>query len=229
VVDGWVLEGHTGGGGLVSYVDRFFAQKRCSTGVERVTAKLLLNALYGKFFQKVPVGEVETLVAELEGDNLSVWEPTTNPDLPYDYRAGGLYHPPVASLITGYVRARVHRLEHKYAAMATSTDGLFARSAPWAADVGDGLGQLTAEHGVLDIWRERLYEFQPEGPVKPKAALHGFRGSLDDLRTIPLTPGIYAYTGRHAVTLREAQSVLRGERYRAGQFASLSFQLDLTA
>jgi hypothetical protein len=227
-LDGWVLEGDTGGGGLAAYVDRFFAEKRNATGVQRVTAKLLLNALYGKFFQKVPVGTVDTIVGEIEGDNLALWEPTTNPDQPYDYRAGGLYHPPVASLITGYVRARVHRLEHRYAAMATSTDGLFARSAPWVADVGTGLGQLTAEHGVLDIWRERLYEFQPPGPVTPKFALHGFRGSLDDLKQIPLTPGIYQYTGRHAVTLREAQQTLRGERYRAGQFAALSFQLDLT-
>jgi len=232
VTDGWVMEGETNDGGMVSFVDRFFAEKQTAVGPQRATAKLLLNSLYGKYFQKQPVGDVGQLIADIDPDtaDVRVWESVTNADSPYDYRAGGLYHPPVASLITGFVRARVHRLEHKYAAVATSTDGLFARQPPWTADVGTGLGKLTAEHGTLDIWRERLYEFMPEGPVaRRKVALHGFRGSADDLREIPLTPGVYQYTGRHAVTLREAQQVLRGERYRAGQFATLAFTLDLTA
>jgi hypothetical protein len=82
---------------------------------------------------------------------------------------------------------------------------------------------------MLHIWRERLYEFLPPGPVeRHKVALHGFRGSVEDLRTIPLTPGVYDYTARHAVTLRESQRLLRGDHYRAGQFATLDFKLDLT-
>jgi hypothetical protein len=231
VEDGWVMVGEATGGGLERYVDRFFELKQTARGVERATAKLFLNSLYGKFFQKQPVGSVGQLVANIDPEtaDVQVWESLTNEGSAYDYRAGGLYHPAIASLITGYVRARVHRLEHRYAAVATSTDGLFARQAPWRSDVGPGLGQLTAEHGTLDIWRERLYEFTPSGPVaKRKVALHGFRGSPDDLRLIPLSPGVYSYVGRHAVTLREAQRSMRGEHYRPGQFAALSFQLDLT-
>jgi hypothetical protein len=232
VSDGWVMVGERTGGSLADFVDTFFEMKRTTKGPQRATAKLMLNSLSGKFFQKTALGDVGQLVADLDletGRYLTVGEAQANPDLPYDYQAGGLYHPPVASLITGYVRAHIHRLEHKYWAVATSTDGLFARQAPWVSDLGDELGQLTAEHGRLDIWRERLYEFMPEGPVgKRKVALHGFRGSADDLRMIPLTPGVYEYTARHAMTLREAQQQHGGQRYRAGQFAALRFTLDLS-
>jgi hypothetical protein len=233
VLDGWVLEGDNEGGGLTAYVDRFFEMKRNATGASRLTAKLLLNSLYGKFFQKQPLGNVDNSLTcsmdSLTGD-IQWWTPRHNEGQDYDYRAGGLYHPPIASLITGYVRGRVHRLEHAYAAVATSTDGLFARNPPWVGDLGDGLGKLTAEHGTLSIWRERLYDFSPLGPIdKHKVALHGFRGNPDALREIPLRPGVYTYDARHAVTLRESQQVLRGERYRPGAFAALSFTLDLTA
>jgi DNA polymerase type B, organellar and viral len=234
VLDGWVMHGEGNGGGLVRFVDTFFAKKRVDTGVERATDKLLLNSLYGKFFQKMPlgsVGDLEGVVDEATGDT-AFYVSEGNPGAAYDYRAGGLYHPPVASLITGFVRAKVHRLEHRYHAMATSTDGFFARSGPWASDLGSGLGQLTAAHGTLDIWRERLYAFDEiqDGPVEKvvtKAALHGFRGDVAALREIPLHAGTYQYTARHPVTLRESQNILRGKRYRPGAFAALTFELDL--
>ena len=234
VLDGWIMEGSTNGGGLVSYVDKFFSQKQTAIGAERATAKLLLVSLYGKFFQKMPLGTVGTIqgIMDPTTGGLALWEDSSNPLQPYDYRAGGLYHPPVASLITGFVRARVHRLEHEYWAMATSTDGLFARRPPWSGDIGTGLGKLTAEYGTLRIWRERLYDFRlPPGGLRTKpmskVALHGFRGSADDLRQIPLRPGAYQYTARHPVSLRESQRLLRDRRYRPGEFAELSFTLDL--
>jgi hypothetical protein len=233
ILDGWVMRGDAGGGGLVDFVDRFFEMKRTAVGPQRATAKLLLNSLYGKFFQKTPLGNVGNLEGFIdEATSTPVYYVSEGDDRqPYDYRAGGLYHPPVASLITGFVRAKVHRLEHRYHAMATSTDGFFARGAPWTADLGVGLGQLTAQHGMLDIWRERLYAFDetPDGPVPPltKVALHGFRGDAAALREIPLHAGTYRYTARHPVTLRESQQLLRGQRYRPGAFAALTFDLDL--
>ena len=234
VIDGWVMQGESNGGGLVDYVDRFFAQKQTAVGPERATAKLLLNSLYGKFFQKTPVGSVRQLQSLIDQDTykVEVWVDNSNPLQQYDYRAGGLYHPPVASLITGFVRARIHRLEHAYWAMATSTDGLFARKEPPASEVGSGLGMLTAEYGTLCIWRERLYEFRlPPGgyKVKPysKVALHGFRAGSEALRQIPLTPGAYRYEASHPVTLKEATHQLGGRRYRPGEFANLTFTLDL--
>jgi hypothetical protein len=234
VLDGWVMTGSSGdGAGLANYVDRFFEEKRTSTGVIRVTAKLMLNSLYGKFFQKVPIGDVQAAEGSIgEGGGTRVWEAQTDPDQPYDFRAGGLYHPPVASLITGFVRAKVHRLEHQHEAIATSTDGLFSKQGPDPAHVGAGLGMLTADYGHLDIWRERLYRFGevPSGPVMTtpmKWALHGFRGGIGDLQKIPLERGSYSYKASHAVTLRESQRMLSGARYRPGEFALLDFVLDL--
>ena len=231
VLDGYVMEGDgPDGGGLAAFVDRFFEEKRTTAGVQRVTAKLMLNSLYGKFFQKTPVGSVGSLVGDMgEDGGLTIEEQETDPSQPFDFRAGGLYHPPIASLITGYVRAWVHDLEHRHEAIATSTDGLFSTRAPDPTLVGDGLGMLTADYGHLRIWRERLYAFgeHPDGPVS-KFALHGFRSTRDELQMIPLEPGRYRYTASHAMSLRESQRLMRGRRYRPGEFAVLDFELDLT-
>jgi DNA polymerase type B, organellar and viral len=238
VVDGFVLVGPTSeGSGIADYVDRFFNEKRSlsSKDPRRATAKLMLNSLYGKFFQKQPLGVVTGLEASIKDNGeVDVYEVETAAEQAYDYRAGGLYHPPIASLITGFVRAQIHDLEHKHDAIATSTDGLFSRRAPDPSLVGEDLGMLTAEHGRLNIWRERLYAFGevPSGAVNKvfpsKVALHGFRAKPEVLQSIPLEPGHYRYAASHPVTLREAQGTLRGKKYRPGEFAYLDFDLDLT-
>jgi hypothetical protein len=226
---GYVMVGETGTGPLVEYVDRFFDMKRTATGAKRIAAKLFLNSLYGKFFQKVALGIVGYYDAETLDETGSVRYIETDPLQPFDYQAGGLYHPPIASLITGYVRAKIHRLEHKYGALMTSTDGFFARRKPDPADIGTDLGMLTVERGDLSIWRERLYEFTPRNETsKPKFALHGFRGSIAELRRIPLKPGAYAYTAQQVITNKLALKTYRGERFRPGTFAILQFTLDLT-
>lgn len=226
--EGWILAGPSGGP-LTRYVDRFFDMKRTATGAARTAAKLFLNSLYGKFFQKVPLGTVGwyDLSDDLGITNVTYRE--TDPTQDYDYQAGGLYHPPIAALITGFVRAKIHRLEHKYGAVMTSTDGFFAVRAPDPSDVGGDLGMLTVEHGDLSIWRERLYDFRPSAiGAKAKYALHGFRGNIDALRRIPLVRGAYAYTAQQVITTKLAEKSYRGTRYRAGMFAQLSFTLDLT-
>jgi len=203
---GWEMSGEPGGP-LVEYVDRFFAEKRASTGAAREAAKLFLNSLYGKFFQKQPLGAVGVW-------DISDTEPVRiehDPNEPYDWCAGGLYHPPIASLITGYVRAKIHRLEHKYNAVMTSTDGFFARTKPDPADIGSDLGALTVTRGDVSIWRERLYIFDPGQPdQKRKVALHGFRGKADDLARIPLAFGTTTYTATQLVTLRLARRTFTG-------------------
>lgn len=225
-VEGWIMRGPSGGA-LVAYVDRFFDMKRNATGAARVAAKLFLNSLYGKFFQKVPLGIVGYYDAETLDVDGAVRYVETDPEAPYDYQAGGLYHPPIASLITGFVRAKIHRLEHKYHALMTSTDGFFAIGKPDAADVGTDLGMLTVERGDLSIWRERLYHFSPRDG-KPKYALHGFRGKLDELLRIPLSRGVYPYTALQVVTNKLSVKRYRGVSYRPGTFATLTFTLDLT-
>jgi hypothetical protein len=123
------------------------------------------------------------------------------------------------------VRAKIHGLEHKYGAVMTSTDGYFGVEPPDPADLGTALGGLTAEEGRLSIWRERLYVFDPVGGGKPKAALHGFRGSVDQLRGIPLAPGDHRYVSSHPVTLRQARTRLAGNEVRPGQWVEREFTL----
>jgi DNA polymerase family B len=225
---GWVMRGPTGQGPLVRYVDRFFDMKRTSTGAARVAAKLFLNSLYGKFFQKVPLGDVGSYDIDETGDVTHVEYNKHNTQGDFDYQAGGLYHPPIAALITGFVRAKMHHLEHRYGSLMTSTDGLFAIHPPEDGDIGDDLGLLTVERGDLSIWRERLYDFTPRNGGKSKYALHGFRGNVDDLRRIPLTPGAYSYKAQQVITTKLAGRAYRGERYGPGTFATMTFVLDLT-
>ncbi len=224
---GWVMTGEPGGP-LVDYVDRFFAMKRTAVGAARVAAKLFLNSLYGKFFQKVPLGIVGYYDAETLDELGNVTYIATDPTQTYDYQAGGLYHPPIAALITGFVRAKIHGLEHKYGSVMTSTDGFFALRGPDPADVSSDLGGLTVERGDLSIWRERLYDFTPASGGPSKFALHGFRGTLDELRRVPLTVGSYSYKAQQVITNKLSLKAFRGERFRPGTFAELTFTLDLT-
>lgn len=236
---GWVFKGEPGGP-LKKYVDDFYAMKRNARNLaERATAKLFLTSLYGKFFQKQPLGEVT------DYDMVSGEMIRTNPDMPYDYEAGGLYHPPIASLITGFVRGKIHLLEHKYDSIMTSTDGMYARNAPDPNDVGDECGDLEAEIGSLRIWRERLYVFKPykvshsatckDGCKKDHAsiAMHGFRGSREQLERMPLRAGsTYNYEATAMVTLKMSLRTfagLDGQRISAspGEFVTLPFAVKL--
>jgi len=219
-IRGWAMTGAQGGP-LERYVDVFFAQKARAEGAARETAKLMLNSLYGKFFQKVALG----IVGYYSFDTGEIIE--HNPNGPFDWKAGGLYHPPVASLITGYVRAKIHRLEHKYRSIMTSTDGMFAYEPPDPADLGKHLGGLTADHGDLSIWRERLYVFRAPTLDKPKAAFHGWWGKLDQLEAVPLAPGTYPYQSRHMVTLKESLKAFDGRWYEPGSFITVDRTITL--
>lgn len=217
---GFVLEGPQGGA-LQGYVDKFFRTKQTTTGPERETAKLLLNSLYGKFFQKQPLGSVG--IFDLDNGE---WV-RSDPTIDFDYEAGGLYHPPLASLITGFVRARIHRLEHKYEAVMTSTDGLFGFNPPDPDDLGDGLGKLKGERGRLRIWRERLYIFDGIDGAR-KYALHGFRGNVKDLEEkIPLVKGKYRYMGKQMITLKLSNTMHDGMTFDPGTFVDLPYVINI--
>lgn len=232
--EGYVMTGPIGEGALVRYVDDFYAQKRdANSGAETVAAKLLLNSLYGKFFQKVAIGRVGAV------DIMTGKITMTAPEQEHDYIAGGLYHPPIASLITGYVRAKIHGLEHRFQSVMTSTDGFFSRLAPPAEMLGRELGQLSSEPGRLQIWRERLYVFDPSDPhgkdckpgctdKHPIAALHGFRLNVDALRRLPMTAGsVYRYLADAMVTLRMSGRDFDGAHHEPGSFIELPFTISL--
>jgi hypothetical protein len=228
------------GGPLQRYCHEFYDLKRNSPddSTERDAAKLFLNSLYGKFFQKVPLGNVTGW--DIDSNEMVL----TDPEQDYDYEAGGLYHPPLASLITGYVRAKVHNLEHRYNSIMTSTDGFFAYEPPDMSMIGKELGMLSVEQGTLRIWRERLYVFTPHDVVHDKTcatdcnkkhetyALHGFRGKLAQLLQMPLVAGLkFEYAATAMITLKMSTRTFgRGKdrkRYDPGMFAELPFDVIL--
>lgn len=178
-------KGRAGVNPFVAYVDHFFALKaQAKTEEERYFLKLMLNALYGKF-----------LARSHEEDDDGV---------PYR-KAGAMFHPFIGTLITGYVRAKVHRLEHKYRALHTATDSVKTLTAPDPQDLGDGIGQLKiAVFGDCLILRNKLYvHFDHRDPTHPKVGLHGFQESwrtLIRLHKLQRT----TYTRRRLVRWAEA-------------------------
>lgn len=159
------------------YVQDFYKLKSSAADpVTRYMYKILLNALTGKFIQTSPD---YTLV---DGWLVKI------------HRAGGLYHPFIASLITGHTRAAIHRLEHEYQAIHTATDGIFV---PGKVDLKTPktLGAVVSEgHGDLALFRNKLYIFytksESDGAYMSevfndryimKCARHGFQGRVVDL------------------------------------------------
>lgn len=226
---GFVMRGEPGTGPIRAFCDEMYALKRDgATPEERQMAKLCLNSLYGKLIQKVPNHSDSVFpmfdLVEREDGTYKVQDANM---IEGGYKAGGLYHPALASLVTGNVRARIHAYEHKYNSLMTSTDGFLSTVEPDPADLHNEYGGLKVKEGQLSIWRERLYVFEPKDD-DPVYALHGFRGRLADLRRIPLVAGRYAYQAQQMVGLRDSLHQHDGKRYQPGQFAILPYELDLT-
>lgn len=123
--------------------------------------KRLLNALYGKFIQ---------MREEKLDDDTKRWI------------TGQMFHPFIASLITGYTRAMLHNLEHKFNSIHTSTDSIKTFQKVPSRYLGKNLGDLSLEvEGKCLILRSRLYlHYDKEGELK-KYALHGFKGKPETL------------------------------------------------
>lgn len=158
-----------------AYVDAFYKLKSdAKDPVMRYMYKILLNALTGKFIQ---TSEDYTLV---DGRLVKI------------RRAGGLYHPFVASLITGHTRSRIHQMEHKYNAIHTATDGIFVPGR--VSGSKKNLGAIVSEgFGDLALFRNKLYIFYTsdskegyesqvfKGRYIQKVARHGFQGTITNL------------------------------------------------
>jgi hypothetical protein len=109
-------------------------------------------------------------------------------------RAGGLYHPFAASLTTGHTRSVMHIQEHKYGALHTATDGIFAPG-HHTGDAKKVIGSFVAEgYGDLALFRNKLYIFYTDTETNDtypsavfadrhilKCARHGFQGRVVDL------------------------------------------------
>lgn len=190
---------------LSEYVDEFYAKKEAvhKGDPKYLTYKLLLNSLYGKFIQNVEVeenGKVNTeVIIEADGRRTNV---------PKEYKAGGLFSPVIATLITGFVRAYLHRLEHSYQAIHSSTDSIKTLARVEAAALPRGLGGLNVEvTGDCVLLRNKLYlhydgKMTPGNPPK-KYAMHGFWGGVDDLLALVAAREI-RYCVNHIYRMKEA-------------------------
>jgi len=168
---------------LARFVAEFYARKEAETDKpKRAMYKFILNSISGKFIQT----RKKDRATHVDIDAETVTDSS-------DLVAGGMFHPFIASLITGHTRARIHQLEHKYEALHTATDGIFTRKKVSHAKPEKGLGAVVCEaQGDLLLLRNKLYILYGDGEGKTpsavfdgkhviKAALHGFAGTVADL------------------------------------------------
>lgn len=177
-------DGEDGYSPFHEFVQFFYRMKaEAKDPVMRYMYKIMLNALTGKFIQTSPDF---TLV---DGQLVKI------------NRAGGLYHPFIASLITGHTRATMHPLEHRYEAIHTATDGIFApgvhkgaKEKTLGAVVAEGVGDLALFRNktyilYTDKETDDTYPSQAfEGMHVLKCARHGFQGSVGALEQMILSP-----------------------------------------
>jgi DNA polymerase type B, organellar and viral. len=184
-----------------AYVQDFYRLKaEAKDPVMRYMYKILLNALTGKFIQTSPD---YTLV---DGQLVKI------------NRAGGLYHPFIAGLITGHTRAHIHALEHEYEALHTATDGIFVPGKQKGA-AKKSLGAVVSEgFGDLALFRNKLYIFYADDKLDGsypsqvfdgrhilKCARHGFQGRVADLEQMLLRkPDTRQYKVNKPIKLKTA-------------------------
>lgn len=182
-----------------AYVHDFYRLKlEAPNKVAEYMYKIILNGFSGKFIQTSPD---YTLV---DGQLVKM------------HRAGGMYHPFIASLTTGHTRATIHGVEHKYNAIHTATDGVFV---PGNVDTKQkkALGAVVREgHGDLALFRNKLYIFYTNKNLGEdheskvfkdryilKCARHGFQGSVTDLEKMLISP-IRSYKTNKPIKLKTA-------------------------
>ena len=196
-----------GASSFARYVADFYALKESEPDrVKRALYKLLLNSLYGKFIQTRKRGSQ---------DVMDEWDNVTSTDV--EIVAGGLFHPFIAALITGHTRAAIHRLEHEYKAVHTSTDGILTLAKIDAQQFGKPkLGGLTIEaQGDAIILRNKLYILYSDegdeadasnvfkGKFIAKYALHGFQGTVFELEKM-IVSGRRKYSREKPNRLKES-------------------------
>lgn len=183
-IKGFHYESKTDYSPFAAFAKDFYRMKsEAKEPIARHMHKITLNAPTGKLIQTSPDF---TLV---DGKLVRI------------RRAGGLYHPFGASLTTAHTRARIHEQEHKYEALHTATDGIFAPGRH-TGDSRKSLGAVIAEgHGDLALFRNKLYIFYTDsagndaypsqvfgGRFILKCARHGFQGRVADLERMLINP-----------------------------------------
>lgn len=193
ILDGYVVKETNSYNPLKEFVNYFYEKKQNAKSFEeRHQFKTILNSNYGKFIQSIvnddneeevdnkglEVGEIRILCND-DGTEDIISKPQENKV----FVAGGMFNPMVATLITGFARAYLHRLEHQFNAIHSSTDSIKCN----ALNVDEkklpkGLGGLEVQiTGDCIVLRNKLYLHYDQKGVLQKYALHGFTGNKDNL------------------------------------------------
>lgn len=205
---------------LRGFCEDFYGRKQTEKNViQRYMYKLILNSISGKFIQT----RKRTLKAYVDIDSGEVSDAA-------ELVAGGMFHPFIAAAITAHTRARIHRLEHHYAALHTATDGIFTARVPnirgefRVVKKATKLGELEVDTpSPLLLVRNKCYiKYQPadykaddkaivseqfKGLYISKYAMHGFQGSVHELERLAVT-GARTYQTNRPNKLKE--SIKRG-------------------
>lgn len=167
--------------------------------------KEILNSLYGKFIQNHV--EKRMVYYNPETDSFTYSE--------VKGRAGGLFNPLIATLITGYSRAYMHKLEHDYQSLHTATDSILTLNEAQDSKV---IGELHLEaKGKIILFRNKCYiMFLDEPIIKEdelcyfKYANHGFYSNIGDLLKLYLNKE-NKYTYKRMGNIRESLSRVNKE------------------
>lgn len=140
---GYIMQSHNGiDNGLAGYIWDFFRKKAEAKSQKNQTEslwyKLAMNSLYGKFISRISE----------EVDLLETW------------RGGIIFHPLIATLITGYVRGYAHTIEHACQSFHTATDSFMTRRTDFDGVFPgvNGLGAVQQEcDGDVLLIRGKVY------------------------------------------------------------------------
>lgn len=202
---------------LRNYALHFFEKKNSTSKTDSryLIYKLLLNALYGKFFQRTEIVNYSFVEGKYVRDS---W-----------FKAGGLFNPFIATMITSYARVELNKLEWKYKSLHSSTDSIKTKEKVNEKSLPKGLGGLTKEiEGACLFFRNKLYihfnnksanvsdiikkiKKRKEKKEDIKYALHGFQGNLKDLIRMYET-GERSYTAKRMIKVREAINSKQGKK-----------------
>jgi len=188
---------------FVEFVEYFYSRKSESSKSKRMFYKTIMNSLYGKFIQRT-----KDVVFDDDLNEFIV------------ERAGGMFNPFIASLITGFVRAELYKLEVKYKSMHTSTDSLITKTKnPLLTNEIGGLS-LESEGDIL-LLRTRLYVLMQQGKIT-KFVSHGYKGTAQQLIDMHKT-GVYEYEAERMTKVKE--SIIQG--IQVNEFRKISAKLNL--
>ena len=137
---------------LGEFVDRFWHLKSTAPkGPKRDTYKNILNSLYGKFaacVEKKPTVDTAHGLIQIHDSEKGTGAASV-------FVAGSLYHPFIATQITGYVRGALYDLEKKGLALHAATDSIKSfRDLATSEDLG---GIKKEVEGRCYLFRNKLY------------------------------------------------------------------------